>query len=48
MDMFRLHFTELYWTATGRQRFNVVINGSTILSSYDIYAETGKRYTWRW
>ncbi len=40
----RLHFAELYWTATGKRRFNVVINGTTVLSSYDIYAATGARY----
>ena len=40
----RLHFAELYQTATGRRRFNVVINGSTVLSNFDIYAETGARY----
>jgi hypothetical protein len=40
----RLHFAELYWTATGKRRFNVTINGTTVLSNYDIYAETGARY----
>lgn len=40
----RLHFAELYWTATGRRRFNVAINGTTVLSNYDIYAATGARY----
>jgi hypothetical protein len=40
----RLHFAELYWTATGKRKFNVAINGTTVLSNYDIYAETGARY----
>ena len=40
----RLHFAELYWTATGRRRFNVVVNGTTVLSNFDIYAVTGARY----
>jgi hypothetical protein len=40
----RLHFAEIYWTATGSRRFNVTINGNTVLSNYDIYAETGARY----
>jgi len=40
----RLHFAELYQTASGRRRFNVVINGSTVLSNFDIYATTGARY----
>ncbi len=40
----RLHFAELYWTATGKRRFNVIINGTAVLSNYDIYAVTGARY----
>jgi hypothetical protein len=40
----RLHFAELYWTETGRRRFNVAINGATVLSSFDIYAAAGARY----
>jgi hypothetical protein len=40
----RLHFAELYWTATGKRKFNVTINGTTVLSNYDIYSATGARY----
>jgi uncharacterized repeat protein (TIGR02543 family) len=40
----RLHFAELYWTAAGKRKFNVQINGGTVLSNFDIYAETGARY----
>jgi hypothetical protein len=40
----RLHFAELYWTATGKRKFNVAINNTTVLSSYDIYAATGAQY----
>jgi hypothetical protein len=40
----RLHFAELYWTASGKRTFNVLINGSAVLSNYDIYAATGARY----
>ena len=40
----RLHFAELYWTATGKRKFNVVINGTTVLSSFDIYAAAGAQY----
>ena len=40
----RLHFAELYWTATGKRKFNVAINGSTVLSSFDIYSATGAQY----
>jgi hypothetical protein len=40
----RLHFAELYWTATGKRIFNVVINGTTVLSAFDIYAAAGAQY----
>ena len=40
----RLHFAELYQTATGKRTFNVLINGTTVLSNYDIYSATGARY----
>ncbi len=40
----RLHFAELYWTATGKRKFNVAINGTTVLSNYDIYSVTRARY----
>jgi mannose/cellobiose epimerase-like protein (N-acyl-D-glucosamine 2-epimerase family) len=40
----RLHFAELYQTATGKRVFNVLINGTTVLSNFDIYATTGARY----
>jgi hypothetical protein len=40
----RLHFAETYWTASGKRKFTVAINGTTVLSNYDIYAATGARY----
>jgi len=40
----RLHFAELYQTATGKRTFNVLINGTTVLSNFDIYATVGARY----
>ncbi len=40
----RLHFAELYQTAAGRRVFNVAINGTTVLSNFDIYATVGARY----
>jgi len=40
----RLHFAELYQTATGRRVFNVAINGTTVLSNFDIYATAGAAY----
>jgi hypothetical protein len=40
----RLHFAEIYFTASGQRTFNVVINGTNVLTNYDIYAATGARY----
>ena len=40
----RLHFAELYQTATGKRRFHVDINDVRVLTNFDIYAETGARY----
>lgn len=37
----RLHFAETYWTATGKRLFNVAINGSQVLSNFDITAAAG-------
>jgi trimeric autotransporter adhesin len=36
-----LKFAELYWTTTGQRLFNVVINGATVLSNFDIVAAAG-------
>jgi hypothetical protein len=36
-----LHFAEFYWTASGKRLFNVAINGTTVLSNFDIYATAG-------
>ncbi len=38
----RLHFAELFFNAPGVRRFNVAIQGSPVLSSFDIYAQAGK------
>jgi hypothetical protein len=40
----RLHFAELYHTASGKRVFNVAINGNTVLSSFDVYAAAGANY----
>jgi O-glycosyl hydrolase len=37
----RLHFAEVYWTATGKRLFNVAINGTNVLSNFDIFAAAG-------
>jgi choice-of-anchor A domain-containing protein len=40
----RLHFAELWWSASGKRKFNVVINGVTVLSNFDIFATAGGAY----
>jgi hypothetical protein len=37
----RLHFVELTWTAAGQRRFNVAINGTIVLSAFDVFAASG-------
>ena len=37
----RLHFAEIYWAAPGERIFNVAINGTTVLSNFDIFATAG-------
>ncbi|MGE5469641.1 MAG: malectin domain-containing carbohydrate-binding protein [Bacteroidota bacterium] len=39
----RLHFVESYWTAAKQRVFNVLINGTASLSSFDIFAAAGAR-----
>jgi hypothetical protein len=33
----RLHFCETFWTAAGKRTFNVSINGTQVLSAFDIF-----------
>jgi hypothetical protein len=37
----RLHFAEIYFNSAGQRVFNVSINGSKVLSNFDIYAVAG-------
>ena len=37
----RLHSVESYWTAVGQRRFNLLINGTQVLTNFDIFAVTG-------
>jgi hypothetical protein len=37
----RLHFAEIYWRQTGQRIFNVGINGTAVLSNFDIIATAG-------
>lgn len=36
-----LHFAEFYWTAVGKRVFNVAINGTPVLTNFDVYATVG-------
>jgi len=36
-----LKFAELYWTSAGKRVFNVAINGTNVLSNFDIFAAAG-------
>jgi hypothetical protein len=36
-----LYFAESFWTAAGQRTFNVTINGTTVLSAFDIFAAAG-------
>jgi hypothetical protein len=37
----RLHFAEIFWTAAGQRKFNVAINGTAVLTNFDIIAAAG-------
>jgi endoglucanase Acf2 len=39
-----LYFAENYWTAPNQRRFNVVLNGVTVLANFDVFANTGARF----
>jgi hypothetical protein len=36
-----LKFAEIYWTAAGQRTFNVSINGTQVLTNFDIFAAAG-------
>src|SRR5277367_2125488 len=36
-----LHFAEIYWTAAGKREFNVLINGTQVLTNFDVFAAAG-------
>jgi hypothetical protein len=40
----RLHFAEIYYANAGSRAFNVVINGSQVLTNFDIVAVAGGQY----
>ena len=37
----RLHFAETFWTSAGSRIFNVTINGTRVLTNFDIFATAG-------
>ncbi len=37
----KLHFAETYWSNTGQRVFNVIVNGATKLSNFDIVSAAG-------
>lgn len=39
-----LHFAELSFQAAGSRKFNVAINGTTVLSAFDVYAAAGFKH----
>jgi fibronectin type 3 domain-containing protein len=41
----RLHFAELYFSTAGSREFNVAINGTTVLTNFDIYGTAKANYT---
>ena len=44
-----LHFSELSFQAAGSRKFNVAINGTSVLSNFDVYAAAGfKRAIGKW
>jgi hypothetical protein len=40
----RLHFAEEYWTTAGSRTFNVLIDGTPVLTNFDIFAAAGGEY----
>jgi hypothetical protein len=40
----RLHFSENYQSASGKRLFNVFVNGTQVLSNFDIYLTAGSQY----
>jgi beta-glucanase (GH16 family) len=39
----RLHFAETFWSAAGSRIFNVKINGTQVLTNFDIFAAAGAK-----
>jgi hypothetical protein len=39
----RLHFAETYWALAGSRIFNVIVNGTPVLTNFDIFAAAGAK-----
>jgi malectin (di-glucose binding ER protein) len=39
-----LYFVEHFWTAAGKRMFDVIINGSEVLTDFDVFADAGGQY----
>lgn len=39
----RLHFAETFWNESGKRKFNVKVEGQTVLSNFDLFAAVGYR-----
>ncbi len=37
----RLHFAEIYWNSANQRLFNVAVNGTQVLTNFDIFATAG-------
>jgi fibronectin type 3 domain-containing protein len=40
----RLHFAEYFHTAAGQRKFNVLINGTQVLTNFDVFATAGAEF----
>jgi uncharacterized repeat protein (TIGR03806 family) len=36
-----LHFAEIYWSQSGKRKFDVTLNGSVVLDDFDVFAAAG-------
>ena len=39
-----LYFVEHYYSAAGKRLFNVIVNGSQVLTNFDVFADAGGQY----
>ena len=39
----RLHFAEIYWNGANQRKFHVNINGTRVLTDFDVFATAGAK-----